>query len=59
MNNKHFIKTSDKHTAEYLRNAGFPELAKEGDRWVFVNDPSKMDFAADDMKVSYTDVLTF
>lgn len=39
---KHFVKTTDPDTAEYLRKAGFVELAKEGSRWVFVNEVNKM-----------------
>ena len=56
---KYFIKTSDKETAEYLRKAGFQELAMENSKWVFVNDPSKMQFAKDNKNVLYTDILTF
>ena len=55
----YFIKTSDKETAEYLRKAGFQELAMENSKWVFINDPSKAKFSKDDKKLFYTDILTF
>ena len=45
---KHFVKTTDPDMAEYLRKAGFVELAKEGSRWVFINEVNKMiGFSAD------------
>jgi len=37
-----FVKTSDEHTAKLLREAGLHELTKEGNRWVFVAEPEKM-----------------
>lgn len=54
----HFINTNDKETAEMLRNLGFKELPKSGDRYVFIND-NKIVFSSDDLKINYTDVLTF
>lgn len=35
----YFVKTTDPETAEALREAGFPELEKEGNRFVFLNQP--------------------
>lgn len=54
-----FVKTSDEHTAILLREAGLLELEKERDRWVFANCPNKIEFASDNMKMHYTNVLTF
>lgn len=57
---KNFIKTSDKHTAELLREAGLQELAMEGNRWVFINEPTKIDFSTDDEKnIHATNILHF
>lgn len=62
MNNKSkqlFIATSDEETASRLRDFGYQELPKQGNRWMFVND-GKIHFSqSDEMKVSYTDILTF
>ena len=58
MSKGNFIKTSDEETARKLRDLGFYELAKEGDKWVFANMPTNVDFSAD-KNVVYTNVLTF
>lgn len=55
----HFINTSDKETAETLRQLGFVELPKSGKFWVFVNEPNKIMFSSDNMKLNYTDKLSF
>ena len=55
----HFIRTSDEHTATILREAGLPELAKEGKYWVFVNKENKQTFSSDDMKLNYSNKLCF
>lgn len=55
----HFINTSDKETAEMLRNLGFQELPKSGSFWVFINEPDKIMFSSDNLKLNYTDKLTF
>ena len=58
MNNT-FIKTQDEDTAKLLREAGYIELAKEGNRWVFVNN-DKIKVTMEVMKnVQLTDVLHF
>lgn len=49
-----FVKTNDQETAEILRASGFVELEKEGDKWVFLNNPSKAEFSTLKGKV-YTD----
>lgn len=54
-----FVKTSDEHTANLLREAGLHELAKEGDKWVFVADAEKMEFSSDEKKINYTNKLCF
>ena len=54
-----FIKTSDEQTANLLREAGYVELAKEGNRFVFINDSNKMDFSSSDLKLNYSDKLCF
>lgn len=54
-----FVKTSDEETAQRLRQAGFVELAKEGSRWVFLNEIGKVDFSQSDMKVSFDNILMF
>lgn len=46
----HFIKTSDQNTAALLRNAGLKELEKEDGKWVFVNEPDKLNYSLKDMK---------
>lgn len=46
----HFIKTSDQNTAAILRNAGLKELEKEDGKWVFVNEPDKLNYSLKDMK---------
>lgn len=56
--NAHFINTSDEQTAEILRSLGFKELPKSGNKYVFVND-NKMEFSSANMKMNFTDVLTF
>lgn len=56
---KKFVKTSDEQTANLLRDAGLHELAKEGNKWVFVNEQSKITFSLEDKKLSFTDILTF
>ena len=40
MKKKPFIKTSDEGVAKILREAGYPELNKEGSLYVFINDQS-------------------
>lgn len=55
---KHFIKTSDEQTAQLLRDAGLQELDKDGSLWVFINEPTKIDFSSNDMKnVHSTNIL--
>lgn len=54
-----FIKTSDENTAQILRESGLHELAKEGNKWVFVNEPNKVVFSSDDNAMHYTNILTF
>ena len=56
---KKFVKTSDEQTAKLLRDAGLHELAKEGNKWVFVNEQNKITFSLEDKKLSFTDILTF
>jgi hypothetical protein len=56
---KKFVKTSDEQTANLLRDAGLHELAKEGNKWVFVNEQNKITFSLEDKKLSFTDILTF
>ena len=54
---KYFINTTDEETATRLRNMGFPELPKNGNKWVFVNDPSINCFSEDnkeDFKGTFT-----
>ncbi len=38
MKKKPFIKTSDEEVAKALREAGYPELNKEGNLYVFINE---------------------
>lgn len=58
-NNKQFINTVDPDTADILRKYGFKELPKSGNKYVFINEPNKIQFSSQDMQMSYTDVLTF
>lgn len=53
MNNK-FIKTSDEATAILLRESGLIELEKEADKWVFINEPNKIQFSSDNLKDAHT-----
>lgn len=55
----HFINTSDEDTANTLRKLGFQEIPKSGRFWVFVNEPNKIMFSSDNLKLNYTDKLTF
>lgn len=55
---KKFVKTSDAATAQLLREAGYPELAKEGNKWVFVNQGKVIEFASQDA-ITHTNILTF
>ena len=57
--NKQFISTTDKQTADILREYGYQELPKQGSHWVFVNKPEEVMFANDNTKIAYTDILTF
>ena len=57
---KNFIKTSDENTANLLREAGFKELAMEGNRYVFVNETDKIIFSIEDMEnIQKTNILHF
>lgn len=51
---KHFINTTDENVAKRLREYGFPELPKNGNKWVFVNelpdDKNIHTFANEDLK---------
>lgn len=59
MKNK-FIKTNDENTAKLLRDSGLVELAKEGDKWVFVNEKDKLKFSTDDLERCHvSDILRF
>ena len=58
MENANFINTNDEHTAEVLRSLRFKELPKNGDKYVFINDGRTV-FASQNMKMHYTDILTF
>lgn len=58
MNKAKFIKTTDVEIAEKLRKLGCVELNSQDKFFVFVN-PMKSNFAIDNSKVSYTDILTF
>lgn len=56
----YFVKTTDPETAKALREAGFPELEKEGNRFVFLNQPkNQAAFSQNNKKMHFTDVLTF
>ncbi len=55
-----FIKTSDENTANLLREAGFQEITMEGNRWVFINEPDKLNFSADETKnMEQSNILCF
>ena len=57
MKNK-FIKTSDEKTAAMLREAGLVELAKEGNKWVFVNENKVINYSEEELKgVVTTNIL--
>lgn len=54
-----FINTTDIETADLLRKLGFKELPKSGNRFVFINEPNKIQFSSENMKMNFTDKLTF
>ena len=57
---KHFLATTDPETAKTLRELGYQELPKEGNRWMFLNIKNEITFSSDDkMKINYTNKLTF
>lgn len=58
-NKQFFIHTSDEETAEKLRQLGYEELPKEGSQWVFINNANLSFSSEDDMKVNFTNKLTF
>lgn len=55
----HFINTTDIETADLLRKLGFKELPKSGDRFVFINEPNKIQFSSENLKLNFTNTLTF
>lgn len=58
MNKAKFIKTSDEKNAEVFRNNGYKELPKEGNTFVFINEPGKnMKLVFDKTKVVFTNSL--
>jgi len=59
MGKDYFVKTNDKDTADILRESGFVELEKEGDKWVFLNNSGKADFSSLGGKVYVDNKLSF
>lgn len=59
MKQQHFINTNDEGTAETLRELGFKELPKSGEYFVFLNEVNKVQFASENLKMNFTDRLTF
>lgn len=59
MSNAKFIKTTDVAVAEKLRELGCVELASQNRFFVFVNNPTKLNFSIDNSKVSFSNTLTF
>lgn len=54
-----FIKTSDKDTADHLREQGFNLISQEGKFYVFLNDDDKAKFSNEDKKkISYSNILS-
>lgn len=58
-NKQFFIHTSDEETAEKLRELGYEELPKEGTQWVFINNSNLTFSSEDDMKLNFTNKITF
>jgi hypothetical protein len=56
---KKFIKTTDKETAEHLISAGFQLVSQSGNAYTFLNQlPRNFSFTdADKVKVAYTNLL--
>lgn len=56
---KKFIKTTDKKTAEYLLVAGFQLVSQSGNAYTFLNQlPKNFSFdEVDKVKVAYTNLL--
>lgn len=59
MKNANFINTTDIETADLLRKLGFKELPKSGNRFVFINEPNKIQFSSEYLKLNFTNTLTF
>ena len=61
MKDMNFVKTTDPEMAEKLRQMGLQELAKEGSKFVFINDPKNIHFSSNkhEMKnVLFTNMIT-
>ena len=60
MDNKmYFIKTTDEDTAKRLREAGFEELPKEGNHWIFLNNTSQIaGFSSDGLKMNFSNIIS-
>lgn len=54
----HFIKTTDKETANQLIKEGFELISKSGNTYTFLNKPPS-DFNKNNKKISYSNILTF
>lgn len=58
MDDKYFIKTSDKEMAEYFRQHGYQELQMEGSKWVFLNKSDEnINFSYSKKKLNFTNML--
>lgn len=57
MDDKYFIKTSDKEIAEYLRQHGYQELQMEGSKWVFLNKSDENINFSYNKKLNFTNML--
>ena len=58
MNNKKFIRCSDKETIENLKKLGFQLVSESNGIAIFVNDTNKS-ITFDNKKLAYTNNITF
>ena len=59
MNNSKFIKVSDEDTKKELIRLGFTKISEDENMAVFLNDRPTLTFDNKNMKVAYSNILTF
>ncbi len=54
---KKFIVTTDSETADKLKYAGFVEIEKRDDKYIFLNNGKKLTFDAEKYNATFTNIL--